>query len=120
MGRHSFMHQPSRKSLALSVGALGVVYGDIGTSPMYAFKECLHHGMSTDGDIVGVRSLIIWTFFSLVTVKYLWNIMRADNQGEGGILALMSLAVGSSKEKRSRLMKFLTILGVAGGSLLYG
>jgi KUP system potassium uptake protein len=116
------MHQPNRKTLALSVGALGVVYGDIGTSVLYAFKECLHHGVSTDRDVVAVLSLIIWTLFSLVTVKYLWNIMRADNQGEGGILTLLSLAAapGSPTEKKWGLSRILTVLGVGGGALLYG
>ena len=64
------MNSPIRKSLTLSLGALGVVYGDIGTSPLYSFKECLHHGVSSDRDVIGVLSLIIWTVFCLVTVKY--------------------------------------------------
>src|SRR5829696_5226844 len=101
------MHLPKQKMLALSVGALGVVYGDIGTSPLYAFKECLSHGVSTDQEIIAVLSLIIWTIFSLVTVKYLWHVMKAANQGEGGILALLSLAVGPEQEKKPRSKKFL-------------
>lgn len=114
------MHKPTNKLLALSVGALGVVYGDIGTSPLYAFKECLHHGLSTDRDIIAVLSLIIWTLFSLVTVKYLWNVMRADNQSEGGILTLLSLAVGPAGEKKSRKSTVLLAIGVFGAALLYG
>src|SRR5215207_10646156 len=87
------MHEPRQSSsLSRSIGALGVVYGDIGTSVLYAFKECLHHGLATDREIIGVLSLIIWSLFTLVSVKYLAIIMRADNQGEGGILALLSLA----------------------------
>src|SRR5437868_5587899 len=107
------MNSPTRKSLALSLGALGVVYGDIGTSPLYAFKECLLHGVSSDRDIVGVLSLIIWTLFSLVTVKYLWHVMKADNQGEGGILTLLSLAVGSGGGSSPRRKKILLGMGVA-------
>lgn len=107
------------RTLSLSIGALGVVYGDIGTSVLYAFKECLHHGISTDREIVGVLSLIIWTLFSLVSVKYLWQIMRADNQGEGGILTLLSLAVDPNKKRRSTTTGVLAI-GVAGAALLYG
>src|SRR6187551_2182874 len=93
------MQDQNKKTLTLSIGALGVVYGDIGTSVLYAFKECLHHGISTDRDIVAVLSLIVWTLFSLVSVKYLWKIMKADNQGEGGILTLLSLAVGPTGKK---------------------
>src|SRR5688500_589368 len=114
------MHAPRDKSLSLSVGALGVVYGDIGTSVLYAFKECLLHGVSTDRDILGVLSLIIWTLFSLVSVKYLWQIMRADNQGEGGILTLLSLAVDPNGKKELRSRVWILAIGVAGAALLYG
>ncbi|RYD72961.1 MAG: potassium transporter Kup, partial [Verrucomicrobiaceae bacterium] len=114
------MQDQQDRSLSLSLGALGVVYGDIGTSVLYAFKECLHHGISTDRDIIGVLSLIIWTLFSLVSVKYLWQIMRADNQGEGGILTLLSLAVSPEGGKRSITTKGILAIGVAGAALLYG
>ena len=76
------------------MAALGVVYGDIGTSPLYALRECFHvsHGLSvTLPTITGLLSLIIWALLLVVTVKYLLFVMRADNQGEGGILALMAL-----------------------------
>jgi KUP system potassium uptake protein len=79
-------------SLASALGALGIVYGDIGTSVLYAFRECLAHGVGDHEGILGILSLIIWTLTLLVTVKYLTFVMRADNQGEGGILALLSLA----------------------------
>ena len=87
------MQEPrASATIARSIAALGVVYGDIGTSPLYAFKECLTHGLESYADIIGVLSLIIWSLFTLVSVKYLAIVMRADNHGEGGILALLSLA----------------------------
>jgi KUP system potassium uptake protein len=111
---------PSRsKTLALSFAALGVVYGDIGTSVLYAFKECLAHGISSNRDIVGVLSLIIWTIFALVSVKYIRHIMRANNQGEGGILTLLSLASDGGSQ-RTRKAIWLSAIGVAGAALLYG
>ncbi len=111
---------PARsKTFSVSLAALGVVYGDIGTSPLYAFKECLTHGISSDQDIVGVLSLIIWTIFSLVSVKYIRHIMRANNQGEGGILTLLSLAFDATGP-RTRRAVWLSAIGVAGAALLYG
>src|SRR5882672_8928209 len=84
------------KSLfALSLGALGVVYGDIGTSPLYALRECFfgeHAIAATHENVLGVLSLIFWSLILIISVKYLIFVMRADNKGEGGILALMSLA----------------------------
>src|SRR4051812_7507791 len=119
MENHSSCSSRS-KTLSLSIGALGVVYGDIGTSPLYAFKECLGHGLSGQADIVGVLSLILWSLFSLISVKYLWQIMRADNQGEGGILTILSLAVGPSAGKRMAWTGGLLVVGIAGAALLYG
>src|SRR3954471_13391249 len=107
------------KTLSLSLGALGVVYGDIGTSVLYAFKECLAHGLKTEAEIVSVLSLMLWTLFLLVSVKYLWQIMRGDNQGEGGILTLLSLALPPSGAK-GRWTKGLSMVGLAGAALLYG
>ena len=80
--------------LALSLAALGVVYGDIGTSPLYALRECFHgpHAVApTPGNVLGVLSLIFWSLVVVISVKYLAFVMRADNRGEGGILALTSL-----------------------------
>ena len=115
------MHQPSKTTtLAASIGALGVVYGDIGTSVLYAFKECLHHGLSNDRDIIGVLSLIIWSLFTLVSVKYLAIVMRADNQGEGGILALLSLAFPKDAKARGLAVGGMIAVGIAGAALLYG
>ena len=109
-----------KKSLLLSLGALGVVFGDIGTSVLYAFKECLHHGVRTDAEIIGVLSLIVWSLFALVGLKYLRHIMRADNQGEGGILALLSLAFPPGGRRSGVAARSMIIVGIAGAALLYG
>lgn len=114
------MHEPRKNTLSQSFGALGVVYGDIGTSVLYAFKECLEHGIESEKDIVGVLSLIIWSLFSLVSIKYLANIMRADNHGEGGVLALLSLAFPSDRSKFGRSAATMTGIGIFGAALLYG
>ena len=113
--------EDNKKKLGLSLAALGVVYGDIGTSPLYAFKECLHHGLTSDREIIGVLSLIIWTLFLLVGIKYMANVMKADNQGEGGILALLSL-IGLKKgdAKNGRRSKIILAFGICGAALLYG
>ena len=79
------------KTAALSLGALGVVYGDIGTSPIYAFNESVNAGGSGKESILGVLSLVFWTLMMVVTVKYLLVVLRADNRGEGGVLALLAL-----------------------------
>ncbi len=89
-------HAPAAVTLPLLLGVLGVVYGDIGTSPLYAFKASLDlfpaaAGM-TETTVLGVLSLIFWSLVLIVTVKYVPVVMRADNRGEGGILALMALA----------------------------
>ena len=111
---------PDRKTLPLAVAALGVVFGDIGTSPLYAFKECLAHGSSRE-DVFGVISLIIWSLIILVSVKYVGFILRADNQGEGGILALLTLAFPEkSNVSGLRATVIMTAMGIFGAALLYG
>ncbi len=110
----------SKPTLGLTIGALGVAYGDIGTSVLYAFKECLHHGLSTDREIVGVLSLIIWSLIILVTVKYIAVVTRADNQGEGGILALLSLAFPKDEKVTGVAAGGMLAVGIAGAALLYG
>lgn len=103
--------------LKLSLGALGVVYGDIGTSPLYAFKECFApaHGIApTPDNILGVLSLIFWSLTVVVSVKYLIFILRADNHGEGGIMALIALL--SNRNKKGRIL----MIGLFGAALLYG
>jgi KUP system potassium uptake protein len=108
--------------LGLAIGAIGVVYGDIGTSPLYAIKESLggSHGLSVNHDnVVGVLSLMSWALFAIVTIKYVLLIMRADNRGEGGIMALMAL-VRRSFDGDPRLRAFLLTLGMFGAALFYG
>src|SRR6185369_3047134 len=114
--------QTSRRYLlTLSLGALGVVYGDIGTSPLYAFRECfqVHHGYQiepTPQNVIGILSLICWSLVIVISIKYLVFVMRADNRGEGGILALMSLV----RPKASKRRGLLIALGLFGSALLYG
>lgn len=103
------------------VAALGIVYGDIGTSPLYALRECFigGHGIPVShGNILGLLSLIFWTLTVLVCGKYLAFVMRADNHGEGGILALMTL-VNRARAGSARLQRTLVILGLFGACLLY-
>ncbi len=116
---------PSGKLLAaLALGALGVVYGDIGTSPLYAVRECFHgeHGIAvTRANVLGVLSLIFWALMLIISVKYIALILRADNKGEGGVLALLSLAMPEKRGERTRGFKRIVILlGVFGAALLYG
>jgi KUP system potassium uptake protein len=111
--------QSRRYLLTLSLGALGVVYGDIGTSPLYAFRECFaaeHHLTPTPENILGILSLIFWSLVIVISVKYLVFVMRADNRGEGGILALMSLVRPRRSVRRTSLLG----LGLFGAALLYG
>jgi KUP system potassium uptake protein len=105
----------------LSLGALGVVYGDIGTSPLYAMGECFHgaHGIAlTRANVLGILSLIFWSLIVVISIKYLIFVMRADNRGEGGILALMALIPADLR--RSGRHWLLVALGLFGAALLYG
>src|SRR6188768_18790 len=103
----------------LALGALGVVYGDIGTSPLYSMRACFADGMETTHEnILGVLSLISWSLIIMVSLKYIAYVLRADNKGEGGILALMALASSNLRKSRARLP--LIFLGVFGSALLYG
>ncbi len=112
----------SKRMLGLMVGALGVVYGDIGTSPLYALRECFHGAHKIDaaaGNILGILSLIFWSLIAIVSVKYLVFVLRADNRGEGGILSLLVLAFGD-ESNTSRRRSILVGFGVFGAALLYG
>ncbi|MBP2228303.1 KUP system potassium uptake protein [Azospirillum agricola] len=112
----------STKLRALTMGALGVVYGDIGTSPLYTLRECLTQGGGFDLSpdvILGVLSLIFWALVITVTVKYVIFVMRADNQGEGGILALTALALRGMRPGHRRTATVMAI-GVMGAALFYG
>ena len=105
----------------LIVAALGVVFGDIGTSPVYTFRECFNpeHGLALiQANVLGVLSCLIWALILVVAVKYVLLIMRADNQGEGGIFALLALALWGAPGKH--LPWVLTMLGLAGAALFYG
>ncbi len=105
---------------ALVVGALGVVYGDIGTSPIYTLRECLKAagGGTETAAVLGLLSLIFWALMIVVTVKYVLFVMRADNDGEGGIMALLGLAAHSEADPRRRTV--LLMVGIAGAALFYG
>ncbi|WP_240097577.1 potassium transporter Kup [Thermomonas flagellata] len=122
--RHGHGHgQPAAGGLAgLIVGAIGVVFGDIGTSPLYTVKEAFipHYGLVPDHDtVLGVLSLIFWALMIMVTLKYVVIIMRADNEGEGGIMALMTLAQ-RTLPRDSRSAYAVGILGIFGASLFFG
>ncbi|MCE7984105.1 MAG: potassium transporter Kup [Caldilinea sp. CFX5] len=120
---HEHVHPHSRPLLYLALGALGVVYGDIGTSPLYAFRESFHetHGIPvTHDNILGVLSLIFWSLILLISVKYLTFVMRADNRGEGGILALTALVNRIRPVARHTPRYRLILLGLFGTALLYG
>jgi len=123
---HGHGHGNARKArtAALAVGALGVVFGDIGTSPLYALKETFHgasgHGLHPDeANVLGVLSIVFWALIIVITVKYLRNVMRADNQGEGGILALTALGTPEPRPHRGGRW-VLILLGLFGTALLYG
>ena len=110
-----------KQLLPLAIGAIGVVYGDIGTSPLYTLRLCFRADgplALTPEHIVGILSLIFWSVMTIVTLKYATIIMRADNQGQGGILALMALALQKPGSKRRHAV--LLMLGVAGAALFYG
>jgi KUP system potassium uptake protein len=119
---HSGQAPRGRYLATLTVGALGIVYGDIGTSPLYALRECFHgtHGIApTRDNVLGVLSLIFWSLTLIISIKYLVFVMRADNEGEGGILALMAL-VSKQADARRRLRATMIALGLFGAALLYG
>jgi KUP system potassium uptake protein len=106
---------------ALTLGALGVVYGDIGTSPLYALREVFatKHATLSQPDILGVLSLVFWTLTIIVSLKYVTLIMRASNNGEGGTMALMALSSHAIGE-RARLRNALIVMGILGAALFYG
>src|SRR5450432_1338658 len=108
---------------ALAIGALGVVFGDRGTRPLYTPQECLSgpHGVApTDANVMGVLSLVFWSLMMVVTVKYMFFLMRADNGGEGGIMALLALAPERHRSPAPGRIGFVAFLVVAGSALLFG
>jgi KUP system potassium uptake protein len=117
-------HAPDKKVYAgLLVGALGVVFGDIGTSPLYALRESFLHGSGmapTPEHVLGVLSVLFWAITLTVTVKYVTLIMRADNKGEGGVLALATLATHGLNGHSRHIRRAITLLAVVGLALFYG
>jgi KUP system potassium uptake protein len=103
---------------ALLLGALGVVFGDIGTSPIYAFRESLKAAgsLSTEATVLGVLSMVFWAIVLIVALKYVTFVMRADNQGEGGTMSLLSLALPAA----GRLHHILLVVGLGGAALFFG
>ncbi|MGD0196538.1 MAG: potassium transporter Kup [Solirubrobacteraceae bacterium] len=131
MSRASSERSPERRTIArtgaaaLTVGALGVVFGDIGTSPLYAIQAVFtasdHPVPITQPNVYGIISLVFWSITMIVTVKYVGFIMRADNEGEGGIMALTALLQGAKLNRRyATLTATLVTLGILGASLFYG
>ena len=113
---------PTKSNLAaLTLGAIGVVYGDIGTSPLYALKEVFAHGhvALTTGNIYGVLSLVFWALTVVVSVKYVALILRAANNGEGGLIAMLAL-VSQAVKDRPELRKRLLLLGIFGTAIFFG
>ena len=120
--QHEREEPKGRRLLSLSLLALGIVYGDIGTSPLYAMRECFygsHPVALTQANVFGILSLIFWSLVLVVMVKYHIYVLRFDNRGEGGILALMGL-VGMDKTRTAAVRSTLIVLGVFGAALLYG
>ena len=119
-GEDSGTQGPSKRRFwQLTLGTTGVVFGDIGTSPLYAMRESLN-SVAADGvsrsEVIGVVSLLLWALMIVVTCKYVWFLMRADNRGEGGVMSLMALCQGVVK----RGSGVVFVLGVIGGSLFFG
>lgn len=111
-----------RYLFVLSLAALGVVYGDIGTSPLYAMRECFHGAhaiVPSPANILGVLSLLFWSLIIVISIKYLVFVLRADNHGEGGILSLTALATPIRPSGRTEHV-FLIFIGIFGAALLYG
>jgi KUP system potassium uptake protein len=122
--RHVEADPQGRRLAVLMLTALGIVFGDIGTSPLYTIRECfaLTHGLRpTVANVYGVLSLIVWSLVLVVVVKYLVFILRADNRGEGGVLAMLALLLQRQHRARERRRRaVLVVLGVFGTALLYG
>ena len=117
-GRHSNGHGGG---IALAIGAVGVVFGDIGTSPLYAFQETIaHHGSADRAFVMGVLSLIFWALFLVVVAKYQLLIMRATNRGEGGLFALLSLLPRGLQRRADYRLAFFGAMAIMGSALLFG
>lgn len=119
---HTDQHEKKGNLVTLTLAATGVVFGDIGTSPLYALKECFspEHGIAfTENSVFGVLSMVFWAFLLVVSLKYVLFVMRASNNGEGGILALMALALRTVPQNSKRSL-IIIMLGVFGACMFYG
>ncbi len=106
---------------ALAIGAVGIVFGDIGTSPLYAFSQCFSHDfLPTPRNVLGILSLIVWALVVVVCIKYVTFMMRADYDGEGGILALLAQVAGAVKDSGTVALSAVTMVALFGGAALYG
>lgn len=124
MNASSGGHPANPRTAGAALAALGIVFGDIGTSPLYAFRECFagphaHHVAMTPENLTGAASLVIWSLLLVVTVKYLFIILKLDNKGEGGILALSALIRSASRRLGGTDPKAVLLLGLAGAALIY-
>ncbi len=120
---HSPEHPTGKRLFVLSLAAVGIVYGDIGTSPIYALRESFHHTHGIQAiapNILGVLSLIFWSLVLVISIKYLGFILKADNRGEGGIIALTALVSPPGEEEKTRRRRILGLVGLFGAALLYG
>lgn len=121
MGHHE--SKSLKVNATLAVAALGVVFGDIGTSVLYTFQECFHgtHPVPVDEiNILGLTSLILWSLLLVVTLKYVWILMNAENKGEGGILSLLSLVPAPLRFNNKGTLALVSLFGIAGAALLFG
>jgi KUP system potassium uptake protein len=121
--RHTPAAAPQNQSFrVLALAVLGVVYGDIGTSPIYALRECFagkHPIPVTTDNVLGILSLIFWTLIMVISLKYMVYVLRADNRGEGGTFALLAL-LRPDKQQTRWIRRALILLGLLGASMLYG
>jgi KUP system potassium uptake protein len=115
-------HGPPSGTALLAIGALGVVYGDIGTNPLFAMREAFdaHHLPLTETNVIGLLSLMFWSLILVISLKYLTFVMRADNQGEGGILALTALITPKGDQPLRGKSWIVVLMGLFGAALLYG
>ncbi|MCZ2407192.1 MAG: KUP/HAK/KT family potassium transporter, partial [Burkholderiales bacterium] len=116
------MNHAKSSTAALTLAAIGVVYGDIGTSVLYTLKEVFGSGHVpfTHANVYGVLSIVFWTLTSIVSIKYVTLVLRADNHGEGGLVAMLALASQSVKDKAPALRRWMLLIGIFGTCLFYG
>ena len=122
---HAPLNPTGKRLAVLSLGALGVVYGDIGTSPLYAiqaaFNQKTHGFAATESSVYGVLSLIVWSLIIVVAIKYIYFILRADNRGEGGVLSLLALLLQTERREEDKRRRWMLVaIGLFGSALLYG